>query len=152
METLRARLVLEDAYEAARRLSERLDKGEPWQIEWVATVALLRAVGHVLHKVDARRSADSREAVAAAYARWKTEPEHAIFRDFIENERNNVLKRYRLGEHAPAYLLQEDGSRILLEDGSDALLLETPDFGPVQAALRWWDEQLAALTDTLTDA
>jgi hypothetical protein len=33
----------------------------------------------------------------------------------------------------------------MLEDGSGSLLLEQPDLGRVDAALAWWETQLAAI-------
>jgi hypothetical protein len=50
----RARLVLADATEATERLRERVASGGNYRIDWAGTVALLRMVGHVLHKVDAQ--------------------------------------------------------------------------------------------------
>jgi hypothetical protein len=119
--------------------------GGNWRIDWVATVALLRAVGHVLHKVDGSASEVARTAIAAAWQRWESDPADAIFRDFIDQERNTVLKEYELGSAAPAYLQTEDGGRILLEDGSGAILLEQPSLEPVREALQWWEEQLDLL-------
>lgn len=70
-----------------------------WRIHWAAAVALIRAVGHVLDKVDGADPAIKREA-NAAFARWKSDaPQHEIFREFIERERNNVLKQYQFNLH-----------------------------------------------------
>jgi hypothetical protein len=148
---LRARLVLDDAREAATRLADRLASGGNWRVDWLATIALLRAVGHVLSKVDG--GADrAKAAIEAAWEQWKTDPADAIFRDFIEQERNTVLKEYVLGSTAPAFLLKEDGGRLFLENGSGALLLEQPSLGPVEEALRWWEEQLDAIEALLARA
>src|SRR5262245_54359762 len=93
--TARARVVLEDC----RAQLAALDYGLPgpeWRRAWVATVALLRAVGHVLEKVDGKSSPGMARAVKAEFARLKRERgENKIFWDFIERERNNVLKEYR---------------------------------------------------------
>jgi hypothetical protein len=149
---LRARLVLEDAREAAARLDDRLKAGGNWRIDWVATVALLRVVGHVLDKVDATASADAKAAIAAAWTQWKTDPDDAIFRDFIDPERNIVLKEYELGTYAPAYLLKADGGRLLLADGSGAILLEQPNLDRVYDALQWWETQLTAIETKLAQS
>jgi hypothetical protein len=128
-------------------------------VDWVATVALLRAVGHVLKKVDAKGSPAVAKAVDFAWKRWRADPGgNAIFWQFIETERNSVLKTYEFGlDPEPSYRLAEDGSRILAEDGS-ALLLEgqlwltTP--GPfsgmsgwqlVNDALAWWERELQVI-------
>lgn len=63
----------------------------------------------------------------------------------LESRRNTVLKEYRLGSTAAQYLLKEDGGRILLGDGSGALLLEEPDFGKIEESLAWWESELAAI-------
>ena len=140
----RARLVLSDARVAADRLRAGLESGE-YRIEWVATVALLRAVGHVLDKIDGQCSV-ARPAIDARWKAWRADPStHAVFWEFIEKERNLVLKEYEIGSTAPQYLLTEDGRRLSLEDGSGSLLLEPPDIGRIDDALAWWEHELAAI-------
>jgi hypothetical protein len=51
--TLRAWDVLEDCKVAAAELRDGI-AGREWRIRWVTSVALLRAVGHVLRNIDAR--------------------------------------------------------------------------------------------------
>jgi hypothetical protein len=68
-----------------------------WRTRWTAVVALLRAVGHVLQKIDAAQSPEFKKAIDDAWARLKqTKPEPRIFWEFIEAERNNVLKVYEV--------------------------------------------------------
>ena len=90
-----ARRVLGDCEAALETLEEERNERR-WRVLWVGAMALLRAVGHVLRKVDGevlRQGA----AIDAAYQGWTDlRPEHAVFRDFIEDERNNILKEYRL--------------------------------------------------------
>ena len=88
-----ARVVLEDCRSALASIQDRVS-GSDWRWRWVAVVALLRAVGHVLHKVDGPTSPSMQAAIQTAFQRWKGD---GMFRDFIEHERNNVLKAYRLG-------------------------------------------------------
>jgi hypothetical protein len=68
---------------------------ELWRPHWAGLVALLRSVGHVLDKVDGATDPRLRHAIDAA---WKelsdSKPEPKIFWEFIEAERNNVLKTY----------------------------------------------------------
>ena len=70
-------------------------EGLPWRVIWVATVALLRAVGHVLAKADAPKDAALQRVVDE---KWKalnaSKPSPAIFWEFIETERNALLKTY----------------------------------------------------------
>lgn len=59
---------------------------------------MARAVGHVLHKVDGEHDATIERAVASAYAAWKADKQaNAIFWDFIEQERNQILKEDEVG-------------------------------------------------------
>jgi len=94
--TLTARLVLEDCRLALAHLENEPDQRN-WRLHWVAAVTLLRIVGHVLDKVDGRENLHLRLAARKLYEKWKTDPEHEIFREFIDNERNNVLKEYQFG-------------------------------------------------------
>jgi hypothetical protein len=53
-----------------------------FRLYWVAGVALARAVGHVLQKVDGEHHATIKRAVASAYAAWKADKQaNAIFWD-----------------------------------------------------------------------
>ena len=96
--TARARNVLEDCRTALRLLEDEKDL-QRWRIHWVAALALIRAVGHVLGKVDGADPATAALA-KAAYKKWKSDaPEHEIFREFIERERNFILKEYEFNLH-----------------------------------------------------
>jgi hypothetical protein len=96
--TARARLVLDDSRLALQLLEDETDLRR-WRLHWVAAVALLRAVGHVLEKADGTSQA-VRLASRAAFTRWKSDaPEHKIFREFIERERNTILKEYEFNFH-----------------------------------------------------
>src|SRR4051812_41064549 len=66
---LAARKPLRDAKWALKRLEETEDLRE-FRVIWAATVALLRAVGHVLEKVDAR-DPRLKSAVDSAWSDWK---------------------------------------------------------------------------------
>jgi hypothetical protein len=94
--TTRAREVLADC----ERLLAALPADIPtslWRPRWAGLVTLLRTVGHVLDKVDGNRSAAGRNAVDAACACVnQTKPKPRILWEFIEAERNNVVKLYEL--------------------------------------------------------
>ena len=58
----------------------------------------MRAVGHVLDKIDGTQGAELKEAIAEAWAEVnRTKPEPRILWEFIEQERNNVVKVYEVG-------------------------------------------------------
>ena len=95
--THKAREVLNDCCVALNMLEEESDL-QRWRILWAAAVALIRAVGHVLDKVDGEDQIV--KAVAREfYKTWKCDAEHIIFREFIEHERNILLKEYRSDVH-----------------------------------------------------
>lgn len=99
MQELRAR----EAWLECQRLLGHFNETESvgalphWRANWVALVALLRAIGHVLDKIDKKR-----DAVISAISDdfWKelrtNRAYHPLFWDFIDKERNNVLKLFEL--------------------------------------------------------
>lgn len=94
--TERARLVLQDCEHAISKHSLSLT-AEAFRVSWVSIGTLLRAVGHVLHKVDGPTSSAMAAAVDAKWSELKaSRPHPAIYWHFIEQERNNVLKLYQL--------------------------------------------------------
>jgi|CXWL01.1.fsa_nt_gi hypothetical protein len=92
--TKSARIVLQDVEHAIDKHSNALG-AEEFRVSWFGIVSLLRAVGHVLDKVDGQRSP---ELSAAIEQKWKSlqasKPLPDIFWGFIEPERNNFLKTY----------------------------------------------------------
>jgi hypothetical protein len=159
--TYNAREVLADCSLAHSLLEEESDLPR-WRVHWAAAVALVRAVGHVLDKVD---GCDSTIKTVASehFRRWKGKaPEHEIFREFIELERNNLLKEYRSSVH-PLNTVQVavqlvaqpvgGGSPIALGDVLELdencyrPMLEGPWEGDdardvLAEAIKWWSEQL----------
>lgn len=116
--------------------------GDRWVIRWAASLALLRAVGHALAKVDAATDAHLRKAVEEAWERWRThKDENRIFWRFIEDVRNSILKEFELkagqgvivrpgGGHTVTYPVYLEGFREL----DQIELLDT--------ALEWWRTKL----------
>lgn len=94
--TSKARDVLEDCKVVVAELRDGI-AGREWRIRWVTSVALLRAIGHVLRNVDAHTNQLLKSVIEDSWKRLSaTKPEPAIFWEFIEDERNNILKEYRL--------------------------------------------------------
>jgi hypothetical protein len=85
-----ARTVLDDCREALAELNEDPLDGR-WRRRLVTVLALLRAVGHVLHEVDGKR--DPR--LQAIIRQHWNHPPPSIFSDFIKRERDSILKEYR---------------------------------------------------------
>ncbi len=95
--TKMSRFVLQDAKFAIAAHTDTL-QSEGFRISWISIVTLLRAVGHVLEKVDADTSPAMRAVITK---KWKqlnqTKPSPEIFWGFIEEERNRFLKNYKHG-------------------------------------------------------
>lgn len=152
-----ARGVLADCEAARARLEDETDDVS-WRLLWVAAIVLLRTVGHVLAKVDGAGDLAIRKAADTAFWQWKSDaPEHGIFRDFIDDERNLILKEYehrmssgpvRLVAILPGTAVQDRTSEIFLADGN---LFRPMLSGPYQGedgrdvldqAIAWWKREL----------
>ena len=101
-----ARDVLDDCRWALMNHTGDL-QGEAFRVSWVAVVALLRTVGHVLRNVDAREGdTHLKKAIADLWSNLKAgekQRQPPIFWDFIEQERNLILKEYILGAKRTAH-------------------------------------------------
>ena len=161
--TYRARDVLADCRIALTMLEEEPDP-QRWRIQWAGAMALTRAVGHVLDKVD---GADPvlKQVSNEFFKKWKTEPEHEIFTSFIERERNGVLKEYAGDVHpldeVPVVLQavaippgggepKMIGDVMTLDENLYRPLLDGPWQGidcreVLGEALDWWEEQLGQI-------
>lgn len=162
--TGRARLVLDDCRLALQLLEDETDLRR-WRLHWVAAIALIRAVGHVLDKVDGASPA-VKAASRAAYARWTSDAsEHQIFREFIERERNTILKEYEFNLHPGEAV--EVVFPVTLQRVSDGELVQAASVFPLDKniyrplldgfrqtddardvlsdAIEWWDAELAAI-------
>jgi hypothetical protein len=111
-----------------------------WRLFWVAGIALLRTIGHVLAKADAATSGDHKQVVDRAWATWKaTKSANAIFWDFIEKERNSLLKTYETGAKLSK---GDDGYFVEFSGGEDAFQL-------FREAVYWWRHQLIVIEEEL---
>ena len=152
--TTAARRVLCDCQLAARELAP-LDDPDAWRRRWITALVLLRAVGHVLHKVDGETSHEYRAAIDAW---WKTlqsaKQETPIFWSFIEAERNSILKEYR----STGVQVVRTTVRFHLASGQrddpPTTYVASIEGGPydgrsqgevVLEAITWWREQLRSI-------
>ena len=91
-----ARRVLEDCRSALEELREEPTSTE-WRRRWITMLTLLRVVGHVLVNVDRKADAVLAEIIDR---HWRqvidSRPKPEIFWKFIEEERNNILKEYKV--------------------------------------------------------
>ena len=92
--TFNARNVLDDCRLVLSMLEEE-DDFDKWRIHWLAALAAIRAVGHVLSKVDGDHDSSVKINADRLFKEWKSDiTEHQIFREFIEQDRNLILKEY----------------------------------------------------------
>ena len=144
--TKAARLVLNDCREARSELVDDLS-GSLWRRRYIACVALLRAVGHVLHNVDAEAS----DSHGSAIENWwqyqkRTKPEPAIFWSFVEDERNRFLKTY--GPIAAQNMTVFPGGDR--ESETIFVMKQGPFKGVdprtlIMDAIEWWEKELDAI-------
>lgn len=157
--TVAARRVLADCEVVLEMLDDERDE-QRWRVLWVGAVALLRAVGHVLWNVDGQ-TPQARAAMKAAYENWNKpeQPEHLIFRDFVDKQRNNIVKEYRMNvldsAEVPVVVHSDVGS---ITDVLDENLFRpvTEGFGAgedardvYREAIGWWETELSRLEAVL---
>jgi hypothetical protein len=155
--TRAAREVLADCRKAHELLESDTNESD-FRIHLVAAVALVRAVGHVLHKVDGASNPEIKLVVERTFKSWKVDrASNEIFWSFIEEERNNILKQYTfnyLPESVGVLVVDSATDDLLYEDFLDDLLFKPLIDGPfsgedirdmLEQAIRWWEAQLTAI-------
>ena len=128
---------------------------EVFRLYWVAGIALARAVGHVLQKVDGERDDTTKRAVASAYAAWKADRQAcAIFWDFMEQERNQILKEYEIGFLAGPIDVVAGGELHTLGEHLFCPIADGTFAGEdcrdiLAQAIAWWESQLNSIEATV---
>jgi hypothetical protein len=149
--TKAAREVLEDCRGAVEEIADGI-AGRAWRRRWVAAVVLLRTVGYVLKEVDARISPEYERAIDEAWSSLSvSKPEPAIFWQFIDKERGNIIHQYEVGagqgvtihlDHKPTeyhYLINTGpfagrDQRVILKE-----------------AIAWWESYLDRIDQAAND-
>jgi hypothetical protein len=152
--TATARKVLQDC-EYAYECLDIEENERKFKLLWVSCVSLLRAVGHVLRKVDCESDDVLRQKVDLWWRNINSEKgKHPIFFQFIEQERNNILKEYEIG------MLSGEMEILVGEHGEPFTLSET-EYCPmayglfegedcrevVHGAISWWKAQLKCIDE-----
>lgn len=159
--TADARRVLDDCEAALSMLDDEKDE-QRWRVLWAGAMALVRAVGHVLRNVDGEDPA-VRQLADAAWERWGDDRKaNEVFWEFIQKERNNILKEYRFNVHDSADIglvvveRDEAGNEVAVES---PFTVDENLFRPIEAgfqvgedardayadALKWWDVELSRI-------
>ena len=162
-----ARMVLEDCRYALTELRND-PQGPAWRIRWFGAVAMLRAVGHVLEKVDAKSCPELKKANDDWWTDLKsTKPNPAIFWQFIDTDRDAILKEYdhRAGQSVTIMsgVTQYDlrtGQEMTVTPGGPTTFTYEIHGGPfdgrdprdvVRQAIEWWDQELTAIEKDAAD-
>jgi len=155
--TITARKALRDL-ELAFELLDVEENEERFRLLWVSAISLVRGIGHVLDKVDSKRSPKLKQAISEKYASWKISPEeNKIFFEFIESERNSLLKEYKFG-----YL--SDPKEIIMTPDNKSFYIGENLFLPMSEgvnagedcrdvlgqAIAWWNRQLQEIESAIT--
>ena len=164
MAILRGRQTYFLAVKARERLENTLEQyqseGEPdnWRLDWVACVALLRAIGHVLHKEDGKHD-DVSKAVIKNFWEKSGFKNEDIFKNFIERDRNNILKAMDFGVVLKPYTYSLEGDKNLsFEQKSErygmfhGLLREDEDaLDTINKALESWNKHLCIIENAINE-
>lgn len=147
--TTTARKVLNDC-KHAYELLELEEDPRKFRLFWVSCASLLRAVGHVLDKVDAKNNSHLK---IAAMEWWKNlnenKDQNKIFFEFINLERNNILKEYEIGMFSGEV-------NVISENSDETFTLSKTIFCPMSygefegedcrdialQAIEWWEIQI----------
>jgi len=139
---LKSRIVLGDCKDALSDFVYGL-QGSAWRRHWLMCLTLLRAVGHILDKVDGERNVILRKIIDGEYHHLKqSKPEPAIYWKFICNERNSMIKTYQThaGQAITVNLNGPSSSyRYVFNDGPYA---GRDQRDVLQEAISWWDAYL----------
>jgi hypothetical protein len=144
---LTAEAVLKDC-EFALTCLESEDDRRKFKLFWMAALAGLRSVGHVLKNVDGAHEPKLERAAASAFGRWKADREkHQIFWEFIEDERNALLKEARRGVLAIPYDLLAGKEGHSVDFQIYAPMVDGPYGGEdcrdvLKLAINWWKREL----------
>jgi hypothetical protein len=156
--TLRAWIVLADCEKAADQL-DRAVEPDQWRVPYVACMALLRTVGHVLKNVDARRDKNYETVIREFLDFTESDKKRfSIFWEFIKKERDIILKEYSFASEGfldlPIIECTDEESRDLEVTGvftTDTLLIDSDLGHPyeghdirdlVREAIEFWTTSL----------
>jgi hypothetical protein len=145
------RSVLRDVEQCLEWLEEESDEFR-FRMALIASVALIRTVGHVLRNVDGKQHPALMEIITRRFDQWKLDRAKArVFWEFIETERNSILKEYDLRfDFAPMVTTADAdhawriGSNLYCPVAEGAYAGE--DVRDIlREAVAWWKEELATI-------
>jgi len=162
-QTLIAWGVLADARLAIGLLEGCEYQDRYWRVYWTAAISLIRLIGDVLHKVDAKKSDTHKMAIGNHWATITArKPEPSIFWEFIKRERDLTLHEYQFsfGWNMDLIGIVNNGVVYFEDDGTPFLIdflrypLAANDKHPfagqdvrdiLNEAILWWENELAGI-------
>lgn len=130
-----------------------------WQIYWVAGLVMLRSIGQVLDKKDKLRG-DIHLSVISDHWKSSTFKRTKIFRDFIDGERNSLLKEFAWQVVPQAHTLStlfdgRDYDELVAANGEFVALSWEPEGEDAlrlyELALLAWHEELCVIEQVIED-
>ena len=114
-----------------------------WLLPWIAGIYLLRTTEHVLDKVEKKKSHLHKKVISQKWKDWKTyQPENWIFWEFIEEDRNNILKEFQLGFETTPYA---EANEYEVEEA----VYEKMNL--FRESVYWWRQQLREIEQSILD-
>ena len=158
---LHAQVVLDDCKLAFARLGAAKDEIDR-RLMWVLCCALLKAVSHVLHEVDANSGDEHLKVVINNWwaETYTNKPKYPMLWSFINTERANILKRYQFNVQFALEefdLVTEDGDCLVDELGNTiggmSDFLQEPNsvfdnktpMTKLTEAITWWEDEFIIL-------
>jgi hypothetical protein len=148
---LAARKVLNDVISAYEML-ECEDDPQKIRILWIAAISLCRSVGQVLDKIDCRAPSALTEHIKSQWKDIKSNTAgNLIFHEFIEKERNLILKEYQIGYFSGEFQVVVGESCLgILEEGlylpiSHGFYVGEDCRDILAEAINWWNEKLTEI-------
>ncbi|KTB77303.1 hypothetical protein AO070_17190 [Pseudomonas syringae pv. syringae PD2766] len=162
MYTAHARQVLVDVEFVREKLEHETSMLE-WRLNWVTAVVLIRAVGHILNKVDGKAFPAVRKLANELHQEWKAGgASDEIFKNFIEEERNNIIKEYEFGvSEGPVPIVAVMQDSVTGEFFEQRAVIDENIYRPMRGgfyegedgrtllddSITWWKKQLDRIDD-----
>jgi len=147
--------VLDDLEHCLKWLEDESDEFR-FRMVLIASVALVRTVGHVLRNVDGRHDPVLMEMITKRFDEWKRDKAKArIFWEFIDIERNSILKEYDLRfDFSPMVTTAEADHAWRIGSNLYCPVAEGTYAGEdvrdvLREAVTWWRAQVSSIVQEL---
>ena len=144
----KAREVLSDCKDALEELNNV--QGSIWRRRFITAMTLLRAVGHVLIKVDGKTGDIHKSVIENQWAIWKNDRKnHEIYFSFIEKERNLILKEYQINGGQSVTILMDEDRCEYSYPMNDGYYKGRDQREMILEAIQWWERELSIIENEI---